>query len=153
MSFLLDRERELVRHALGCWDGYGRRPVEGCRNHFVASTGSADDRAWQSIATRGLVVAGRLVLDQTGGSTIYYVTREGARLAGLSEAAIVRACGTREERARQRAKYQRDRERRSRALLAQRADGGARRNSVCPPVATALVRANVSNLNEKRGAA
>lgn len=131
MNFLLDRERELVRHALGCWDGYGRRPVEGYRNHFVASTGSADDRAWQSIATRGLAVAGRFVLDQTGGSTIYYVTREGARLAGLSEAAIVRACGTREERARQRAKYQRDRERRSarywrNVRMAALAIGGAR---------------------------
>lgn len=112
MTFLLDKERELVRHALGCWDGFGRRTVEGYRNHFVATADSADDRAWQSIVTRGLAVAGRFVLDQTGGSTIYYVTREGARLAGLSEAAIVRACGTHEEKTRQRVKYQRDRERR-----------------------------------------
>jgi len=36
--FLLGNERELVRHALGCWDGFGRRPIEGYRNHYVAST-------------------------------------------------------------------------------------------------------------------
>lgn len=112
MTFLLDRERELVRHALGCWDGYGRRTKEGYRNHFVASVGSRDDLTWQSIATRGLAKAGRFHLDETGGSNIYYVTRAGARLAGLSEAAIVRACGTLEEQTRQREKYERDAHRR-----------------------------------------
>lgn len=131
MSFLLERERELVRHALGCWDGFGRRPIEGYRNHFVASTGSADDRVWQSIATRGLATAHHFHLDESDRSTIYYVTREGPRLAGLSEAAIVRACGTREEQSKQRAKYQRDRERRSarywrNVRMAALAIGGAR---------------------------
>lgn len=113
MTFLLGSERELVRHALGCWDGFGRRPIEGYRNHYVATKGTEDDLRWQSIVARGLATAHRFHLDESGRSTIYYVTREGARLAGLSEAAIVRACGTREEQAKQRAKYQRDRERRA----------------------------------------
>jgi len=115
VTFLLDHELALVRHALGCWDGYGRRALEGYRNHFVTSDGSKADAVWQSLVTRGLAESRPFNLDQIGSSTIYFVTREGARLAGLSEAAIVRACGTREEQAKQRAKYQRDRERRARA--------------------------------------
>lgn len=112
MTFLLDRERELVRHALGCCDGYGRRALEGYRNHFVASDGSKDDVVWQSLVTRGLAESRPFNLDQRGTSTLYFVTREGARLAGLSEAAIVRACGTDQERSKQLAKYSRDRQRR-----------------------------------------
>lgn len=113
MTFLLDHELALVRHALGCRDRYNRRALEGYRNHAVTSDGSKDDIVWQSLVTRGLAVACPFIFDQRGTSTLYFVTREGARLAGLSEAAIVRACGTREEQAKQRAKYQRDRERRA----------------------------------------
>lgn len=111
MSFLLDAELKLARHALGCWDGFGRRPVEGHRNYFVATKGSNDDRRWQSMVTRGLATTRHFHLDESGNSSIYYVTREGARLAGLSEAAVIRACGTDEERRRLRQKRDRDKER------------------------------------------
>lgn len=112
MSFLLDRERELVRHALGCWDGCGRRTQEGYRNYFVAAIDSPNDRVWQSLVTRGLATVRPFPFNEVEPTSLYYATREGARLAGLSEAAIVRACGTREEQAKQCERRERERERR-----------------------------------------
>ena len=112
MSFLLDRERELMRHALGCWDGSGRHALDGYRNHFVAIAGSPNDLAWQSLVTRELATVSPFPFNEAEPTNIYRATREGARLAGLSAAAIVRACGTREEQAKQRDRRDRERERR-----------------------------------------
>lgn len=119
MTFLLDRERDLVCHAVGCWDGYGRRALAGHRNHFAASPGSEDDRVWSSLVGRGLAT----VSPPTSWLpyNLYRATAEAARLAGLSEAAIVRACGTPEQQRREREKRDRDAElRRARALKRQR---------------------------------
>lgn len=107
-AFLLDSEAHLVRHAVG----FHARRIPGYRNHYSCEPGSDSDRAWSSLVGRGLAVR----LFRPDAFTVdlhsYAATEEACRLAGLSEAAIVRAYGSRERREAQHARYMRDCERR-----------------------------------------
>ena len=68
---LTDRERELLKHALG----YGRS-LTSYRNRFVAAPNSDDGRAWASLAERGLAKCTRKGSELFGGDC-YVVTEAG----------------------------------------------------------------------------
>ena len=110
-----ENELGLILHATGCNVRGTRQGSHGHRNYFVAGESSRDDVAWRVLVARGFAERYRHWLDEVGPPACYYtVTPAGARAAGLSEAAIVRACGTPEERAKQRRAYERARETRRR---------------------------------------
>lgn len=113
VTFLLnENERELLCHAVG-WTRCG---MKGARNHSCVSPGSREDGAWGAMVERGLARLARVPSELSGGSNVYAVTPEGCRLIGMTEAAIVRACGTPEQRQRQHQRYRSATERRRKRM-------------------------------------
>lgn len=107
---LTDTELSMVRHAIG-YDA--PRGKQGYRNRYCAGTDADADIVWRGLVARGL--ATKSPRSPNVDDSLYFVTADGARAAGLSEAAIVRACGTDEEQRNQRAKYERANARRRKA--------------------------------------
>lgn len=100
---LTEEELRMVRHAIG-YDA--PRGKQGYRNRYCVGTDTSADIVWRGLVERGL--ATRSSRSPAASDSLYFVTVEGARAAGLGEAAIVRACGTEEEQRKQRAKYEKD---------------------------------------------
>lgn len=107
---LTDTERSMIRHAIG-YDA--PRGKQGYRNRYCVGTDTDADIVWRGLVARGL--ATKSLRGPNGDDSLYFVTPDGARAAGMSEAAIVRACGTDEEQSKQRAKYNRTNARRRKA--------------------------------------
>ena len=107
---LTDAELSMIRHAIG-YDA--PRGKQGHRNRYCVGTDAYADIVWRGLVARGL--ATRSSRSPAADDTLYFVTADGARAAGLSEAAIVRACGTDKEQSEQREKYTRANARRRKA--------------------------------------
>lgn len=146
---LSDRERDNMRHAVGA---DARRGTDGYRNHYVASPGSQDDLSWQRLVSIGYATS-HGANSLTGGSNCYTVTRDGCAAIGLSKAAIIRACGSQDEKQAQHAERSRQRDARlmrSRLLAESRALSAIRdAKHAVSKARRALNRADLLGVNGK----
>ncbi len=79
---------DLLTHTLGA-GSHIRKSKHGYRNHFCASVGSHNYKAFEEMVSAGFAERGASL---NGGKSVYFrATVEGCKAVGLSKAAIKRA--------------------------------------------------------------
>ncbi len=77
MSKIVEKERDLMRHALGLTRG----EQVSTRNSFVTDSDGDDGKIWEGLVSRGLATKDNSRSHIFGGMTVYHVTESGRALA------------------------------------------------------------------------